>query len=120
MNRCTATCTNGRPCTARARPNRQYCFAHDPDPQPRRAAARQVGGYGKSTARRLARRMPATLKPVLDRLYTTLAALATDHFDGDPDDHVPELLVACQRRKVAVTATVVAAMRPQSQARRAP
>ena len=31
MNICTATCTSGRSCTTRARPNRQYCFAHDPD-----------------------------------------------------------------------------------------
>ena len=82
MNICTATCTSGRSCTARARPNRQYCFAHDPDLQSRRAAGRQAGGYGKSTARRLARRMPATLKPVLDRLYTTLAALAAGNCDA--------------------------------------
>ena len=31
MNACTATCTSGRSCTARTQPNRQYCFAHDPD-----------------------------------------------------------------------------------------
>jgi len=54
------------------------------------------GGYNKATARRLARRMPATLKPVLDRLYTTLAALATGHFDGARDDHVPEPLVGAR------------------------
>ena len=95
MITCTATCTSGRPCAAHARPNRPYCFAHDPDLQPRRAAARQAGGYGKATARRLARRMPATLKPVLDRLYTTLAALATG---------------ACDARTATALATVATAI----------
>ena len=32
MNICTATCTGDRSGTARARPDRPYCFAHDPDP----------------------------------------------------------------------------------------
>ncbi len=82
MPTCTATRISGRPCSARARPNRPYCFAHDPDLQLRRAAARQAGGYGKSTVRRTARRMPATLKPVLNHLYTTLAALAAGECDA--------------------------------------
>ena len=52
MNTCIATCTSGRPCTARARPARPYCFAHDPALQPRRAAALPAGGTVK--LRRLA------------------------------------------------------------------
>ena len=37
MNVRTITCSSGRSCTARTRPNRPYCFAHDPDPRLRRA-----------------------------------------------------------------------------------
>ena len=38
---CTATCIDGRSCTARARSGRPFCFAHDPDLQSRRAAGPQ-------------------------------------------------------------------------------
>ncbi len=63
--------------------------------QLRRAAARQAGGYGKATARRLARRMPSSLRPLLDRLYTTLADLATG---------------ACDARTATAMATVATAI----------
>jgi hypothetical protein len=79
---CTATCIDGRPCTTRARPGRTSCFAHDPALREKRDAARQAGGRGKATVRRIARRMPATLTPVLDRLYNTLAALDTGACDA--------------------------------------
>ena len=79
MNACTATCSSGRPCTARARPARQYCFAHAPD----RYAAARLG-----------------------------------HFDGDPDDHVPELLVVCQQPMVTPSGTAVPPSLPCDLSRR--
>jgi hypothetical protein len=96
MNTCTATCTSGRSCTARARPNRPYCFARDPESAAatcRRPAGR---GYGKATARRLACRMPATLNPVLYRLYTTSAITACRSHRGlvsgtDPPRRTPRV-----------------------------
>ena len=75
----------------------RYCFAHDPDLQSRRAAGRLAGGHGKSTAQRIACRMPATLKPVLDRLYTTLAALATGACDARTATAMATLATAIAR-----------------------
>jgi hypothetical protein len=72
---CTATCKNGTPCSAAARPGKALCFAHCPDLQAKRQAARVNGGAGKATARRLDRLTPARLRPVLDKLYAALDGL---------------------------------------------
>ena len=82
MTKCTSKCNDGRPCSANARPNRTVCFAHDPDLKEKRDAARQAGGYGKANTKRIERHMPSTLKPVLDRLYTTLTALDAGDCDA--------------------------------------
>lgn len=58
-------------CTGRALAD-GYCFAHSPALAEKRAAARTAGGKAKSTARRLDRLMPASLKPVLATLMNAL------------------------------------------------
>jgi hypothetical protein len=72
---CTATRVNTLPCTAAARPGTAFCFAHDPELQARRQAGRFKGGANKATHRRLDKLTPASLRPVLDALFTALAGL---------------------------------------------
>jgi hypothetical protein len=72
---CTATRVNGTSRSAAARPGKTLCFAHDPELQAKRQAARVNGGAGKSTSRRLDRLTPAGLRPVLDKLYAALDGL---------------------------------------------
>ena len=81
MNTCTAQRRDGSPCTARALPNRPTCFAHDPELAERRRAANAEGGRNKSATHRLGKRMPASLRPVLDTLYGALTGLE----DGTTD-----------------------------------
>ena len=81
MVTCNARRKDGRPCTGRALPDRPTCFAHDPDLADRRRAANSEGGRNKATSKRLGKRMPATLRPVLDTLYGALAGLE----DGTTD-----------------------------------
>jgi hypothetical protein len=75
MTQCTATRVNGQACTARARPGRALCFAHDPDLQAQRQVARLSGGKNKSTVKRLDKLTPAGLRPVLATLYAALDSL---------------------------------------------
>ena len=78
--RCAARRKDGQPCTAPALRG-DYCYAHDPQRAGDRAAARRKGGANSATARRVARLVPATLKPVIGVL---LDALEEVH-DGDLD-----------------------------------
>ena len=74
MDRCAATRADGQPCSGRARPS-GYCFAHDPALQEKRQAANAEGGRNKASIKRLERRMPADLRPILDLLYAGLVEL---------------------------------------------
>ena len=68
MDRCAATRADGQPCSGWARPS-GYCFAHDPALQEKHQAANAEGGRNEASIKRLERRMPADLKPILDLLY---------------------------------------------------
>jgi hypothetical protein len=75
MALCSATRRDGQRCTAQALPGGQHCFAHSPELAERRKAASASGGRNKATSVRVARRMPANLRDVLDTLMTVLAEL---------------------------------------------
>jgi len=90
MTTCNARRKDGSPCAARALPDRLTCFAHDPELAERRRAAYAKGGTNKSTVRRLGKRMPATLRPVLDTLYGALAGLE----DGTTDPKTATAMAA--------------------------
>jgi len=64
---CRATRADGQPCSVRALAD-GYCFAHSPATAAKRRAAYASGGRNKSTPLRLAKLVPATLRPVLDSL----------------------------------------------------
>src|SRR5581483_11343713 len=68
---CRAARRDGHLCTAPALAS-GFCFAHDPALAERRAEARAAGGKGKSTAQRLTKLVPASLKPVLCKLMDAL------------------------------------------------
>ena len=78
---CTATRKDGTPCTAGAQQGRPYCWGHDPDLAEQRRAKSAQGGTNKATIRRLERRMPGDLRPVLDHLYGALEGLQTGETD---------------------------------------
>jgi len=75
VDTCNATRKDGTPCKARAQPNVPYCWGHDPALTDKRREKRAKGGANKATVRRLGKRMPATLRPVLDTLYKALTGL---------------------------------------------
>ncbi len=75
MTRCDATRKDGSPCTAQAQAGGAYCWGHDPRLAARRRESSARGGANKATSKRLGKRMPATLRPVLDTLYGALAGL---------------------------------------------
>lgn len=65
---CQGRRKDGQACQARALPARRFCFAHDGALRDKRQAAYAAGGRGKGTAARLNKLMPATLRPVLNKL----------------------------------------------------
>lgn len=70
--RCAATRKNGQPCNARALPDSQYCFSHDPGRKEQRDAARRKGGHNSAKVVRLQRLMPPRLIPIFDRIEQAL------------------------------------------------
>ena len=74
---CAATRKDGRPCTARALPGGDYCFAHDPARQGALRASRERGGRSKAAAARAEKLVPAILRPVLDTLLGAVDEVKT-------------------------------------------
>jgi hypothetical protein len=74
MTTCSATRKDGSPCTTQARAS-GFCFAHDPELAEKRRAAYSTGGSNKRTSRRIDKLTPASLRPVLDKLFATLDGL---------------------------------------------
>lgn len=64
---CQATTKDGARCRGTARPS-GFCFAHDPELQHARRDGQARGGQNKRTEARITRLVPATLKPVLEKL----------------------------------------------------
>ena len=81
MENCTASRKDGTPCRSRALPNSAYCWGHDPALAEQRREKSAKGGANKATVSRLGKRMPASLRPVLDTLYGALTGLE----DGTTD-----------------------------------
>ena len=75
MARCGATRKDGQPCTQPAQSARGFCWGHRPDLVELRRAASARGGANKATGKRLERRMPASLRPILNVLYGALTGL---------------------------------------------
>jgi len=69
---CQGTRGSGEPCRAWALPNSRFCLWHDPAQEGKRQEAREKGGRNKRTEARLTKLMPASLKPVLEKLMTGL------------------------------------------------
>lgn len=90
----TMTCTgrrkDGSACAARALPGSQHCWAHDAGLRDKRDAARSKGGQAKSTAARMERLTPASLRPVLDQLLTAMESVG----DGSVDPKIGSSLAA--------------------------
>ncbi len=77
--RCSATRRDGEGCRADARPERPFCFVHDPTLQNKAEQARKVGGYNSSTANRAAKRVPKDLR----ELASTLMGAITEVHRGE-------------------------------------
>jgi hypothetical protein len=73
--RCSAVRKDGQPCGGHAQSSSHYCWAHDPALADPRAAKRAEGGRNKATHRRLDKLTPASLRPVLTKLYAALDGL---------------------------------------------
>ncbi len=69
---CQGTRDNGELCRAWALPSSRFCLWHDPAQESKRQEAREKGGRNKATPMRLGKLMPATLKPVLQKLMDGL------------------------------------------------
>ncbi len=81
---CDGVRKDGTPCRAKRLPSSRWCFAHDPALRDKRQEAYAAGGRGKATPQRLQRLIPASLRPVLDKLF-----LAVDEVhDGTIDPRV--------------------------------
>ena len=74
---CTATKRDGRPCTTPTLPDSPYCFAHDPALANQRLAAQRKGGRNRSSAHRLQKRVPTSLRDAEAALYRMLERLET-------------------------------------------
>ena len=74
--RCRGTRRDGTPCQAPAHAigPAGWCWAHDPQLAAARREARAAGGRNKSTAARVEKLVPQTLRPVLDTLLQALPA----------------------------------------------
>jgi hypothetical protein len=81
MKPCSANRADGTPCKARALPGRDVCFAHDDSLKGVRAIGRKRGGLNRRSVVRLDRLTPASLRPVLGRLYGALDALEDGTLD---------------------------------------
>ena len=66
--KCTATRRDGSACQARALPNSERCWAHDPSLTAKRRAAHSAGGQGKGRGQRAQRLLPTQLRSPLDLL----------------------------------------------------
>lgn len=105
LPRCQATTTAGAACRGRPLPGKAFCLAHDdsPDMVERRRAGNVAGGHNRSTAARVSRLLPVTLRPVAGRL---LEAIAQVH-DGELD---PRVLSAMAAGAGALTRVMAAGM----------
>ena len=73
MPRCLATRKDGSPCKGRALPSSDVCRFHSAQHLAEAPRLRVLGGRAKSRANRAGKLVPATLRPVLDRLLAALA-----------------------------------------------
>jgi hypothetical protein len=80
MAHCAALRRDGNPCTLPARAD-GYCFAHSPELQDKRRAAYATGGQHKRTSHRLDKLTPASLRPVLAKLFTALDGVESGALD---------------------------------------
>ncbi len=71
-NQCESARRDGGRCKAPALPNRPYCFAHDPELQEQRQAARKRGGRNRADVVRLRGLTPPRLLPIFDTLEAAL------------------------------------------------
>jgi len=77
---CRATRADGEPCTVRALAD-GYCFAHSQTTASKRHTARATGGRNKGTGARLSKVMPASLKPILEMLMTSVSEVHAGDLD---------------------------------------
>lgn len=68
QGKCSATRADGSPCSARALPNSDRCWAHDPGLASKRREAHRAGGHAKASASRAQKLMPGMLRPILSLL----------------------------------------------------
>lgn len=69
---CRAMRADGEPCTVRALAD-GFCFAHSQTTASKRHTARATGGRNKGTGTRLNKVMPASLKPILELLMSSVS-----------------------------------------------
>ncbi len=70
---CRGLRKDGNPCRARPLPDRHFCWAHDDDLSGKRQQAHKTGGHNKSTQMRLKKAIPASLKPILELLMSSVS-----------------------------------------------
>jgi len=78
---CMGVRKDGSPCRAAHLPGRRFCWAHDDDLSGKRQEAREKGGRNKRTEARLNKVMPASLKPILDLLMTSVSEVHQGSLD---------------------------------------
>jgi hypothetical protein len=95
---CSQTRADGQPCGGRPLEGRDTCFAHDPEREDERQAARAKGGQNSATAVRLRALVPPRLIPLFDRLETVMEEL----HDGSIEPKVATAMAGVARAMVAV------------------
>jgi|SRR6185312_16922581 len=84
MATCTATKADGAPCLSQARSGRQFCIAHDPEPDSqvaRQAAAYRGGKRSKPTPKTLDIGEPKTAEEIASALSLIASKVASGDFD---------------------------------------
>ncbi len=110
MDTCGATRKDGSPCTARARPECDFCWGHDPALALQRRQKSAKGGANKASYRRLDKLTPASLRPVLDKLFAALDGLE----DGSVDPKVGTAMASVSSAIIRVSETTELAARLKS------
>jgi hypothetical protein len=77
--RCTGQRKDGTPCAAAVMGAGTLCYAHDPARATERDQARRKGGANSATRHRLARLVPATLRPMIGSLLDALREVRANY-----------------------------------------
>lgn len=102
---CRGTNTEGKPCSARAQPGREWCQWHDPAREAERAKWRSEGGKARSTRNTAARELKRYATD-MGSLRGTLFHVLKRVEGGDLEPNVGNSIATIARAIVAVSQAV--------------